>query len=61
MLLPFTEEQEALRAMIRDFARHEVASFVPSMEERNEFPAALIKKLGELACDGSSWGCTRCS
>ncbi|WP_168119895.1 acyl-CoA dehydrogenase [Paenibacillus sp. HB172176] len=54
MLLPFTGEHEALRTMVRNFARNEAAKFIPSMEEKDEFPSELIKKLGTLGLMGIS-------
>lgn len=52
MLLPLTSEQEALRAMVRDFAKREVAPRVRDMEEKDEFPLPLIRKMGELGLMG---------
>ncbi|MDQ0214177.1 alkylation response protein AidB-like acyl-CoA dehydrogenase [Oikeobacillus pervagus] len=51
MKLLFTEEQEMMRKMVRDFAQTEIAPFVESMEE-GEFPREIIKKMAELGLMG---------
>ncbi len=51
MNLQFTEEQEMMRKMVRDFARTEVAPFVPNME-KGEFPREILKKMGSLGFMG---------
>ncbi|MBM7662428.1 alkylation response protein AidB-like acyl-CoA dehydrogenase [Bacillus mesophilus] len=51
MNLRFTEEQEMMRKMVRDFAEGEIAPFVPRMEA-GEFPRPIIKKMGELGLMG---------
>lgn len=60
MILPFTSEQEELRKLVRDFARREIAPCIPVMEEKDEFPLAVVKKLGELGLMGiavpEEWG-----
>ncbi|RBW68684.1 acyl-CoA dehydrogenase [Bacillus taeanensis] len=48
MKLSFTKEQEMLRKMVRDFAEAEIAPAVASMEETDEFPFALVKKMAAL-------------
>ncbi|MFD0958450.1 acyl-CoA dehydrogenase [Paenibacillus chungangensis] len=52
MELSFTGEHEAVRAMARDFARREVAPCIAAMEEKDEFPMALFRKMGELGLTG---------
>ncbi|MDQ6421562.1 acyl-CoA dehydrogenase [Paenibacillus sp. LHD-117] len=52
MLLPLTNEQEALRAMVKDFAKRDIAACVADMEDKDEFPLALIRKMGELGFMG---------
>ncbi len=47
-----TEEQIAIRNMVRDFARNEVASHVAEYDEMKAFPRELIRKLGELGLLG---------
>jgi alkylation response protein AidB-like acyl-CoA dehydrogenase len=51
MNLQFTEEQEMMRKMVREFARTEVAPFVPNME-KGEFPREIVKKMGSLGLMG---------
>lgn len=51
MNLRFTEEQEMMRKMVRDFAEKEVAPFVEKMEA-GEFPRSILKKMGELGLMG---------
>ena len=47
----FTEEQEMMRKMVRDFAENEIA---PSYRENGtgEFPKKILKKMGELGLMG---------
>jgi len=51
MNLRFTEEQEMMRKMVRDFAESEIAPFIERMEE-GEFPREILKKMGELGLMG---------
>ncbi|CAM3844835.1 acyl-CoA dehydrogenase [Mesobacillus thioparans] len=51
MNLKFTEEQEMMRKMVRNFAQTEIAPFVEKMEE-GEFPREILKKMGELGLMG---------
>jgi alkylation response protein AidB-like acyl-CoA dehydrogenase len=51
MDLRFTEEQEMMRKMIRDFAESEINPFVERMEA-GEFPRPILKKMGELGLMG---------
>ncbi|WHY00605.1 acyl-CoA dehydrogenase [Neobacillus sp. DY30] len=51
MNLRFTEEQEMMRKMVRDFAEHEIAPFVERMEQ-GEFPREILRKMGELGLMG---------
>lgn len=51
MNLRFTEEQEMMRKMVRDFAQSEIAPFVENME-KGEFPRGILKKMGELGLMG---------
>ena len=39
----FTEEQQMMRKMVRDFAQKEIAPFIPSMEQ-GEFPERFYKR-----------------
>jgi acyl-CoA dehydrogenase len=51
MNLRFTEEQDMMRKMVRDFAQSEIAPFVEKMEE-GEFPKEILRKMGELGLMG---------
>lgn len=52
MDLQFTEEQEMMRKMVRDFAQNEVAKEIKRMEEEDRHPKELIQKMGELGLMG---------
>jgi alkylation response protein AidB-like acyl-CoA dehydrogenase len=53
-LYPFvlTEDQESLRKEIRQFAAREIAPHVMEWDEVSQFPAAVVKKLGEMGLMG---------
>ncbi|MCM3764065.1 acyl-CoA dehydrogenase [Neobacillus niacini] len=51
MNLHFTEEQEMMRKMVRDFAASEIAPFIEKMES-GEFPREILRKMGELGLMG---------
>jgi acyl-CoA dehydrogenase len=51
MNLRFSEEQEMMRKMVRDFANSEIAPFVVRMEQ-GEFPREILRKMGELGLMG---------
>ncbi|MDR7078638.1 alkylation response protein AidB-like acyl-CoA dehydrogenase [Neobacillus niacini] len=51
MNLRFSEEQEMMRKMVRDFANSEIAPFVERMEQ-GEFPREILRKMGELGLMG---------
>lgn len=51
MDLHFTDEQLMMRNMVRDFAKEEITPFIENMEN-DEFPAAILKKMGELGLMG---------
>lgn len=51
MNLRFTEEQEMMRKMVRDFAQAEIAPFVEKMEQ-GQFPKEILRKMGELGLMG---------
>jgi acyl-CoA dehydrogenase len=53
MELRFTEEQEMMRQMVRDFAKTEIDPFVERMEQ-GEFPREILKKMGELGLMGTT-------
>lgn len=52
MDLRFTEEQEMMRKMVRDFAQTEVAPFVERMDQHDEFPREILNKMAELGLMG---------
>lgn len=52
MDLRFTEEQEMMRKMVRDFAQTEIAPFVERMDEHDEFPREILNKMAELGLMG---------
>ncbi|MFT4415353.1 acyl-CoA dehydrogenase [Fredinandcohnia humi] len=47
----FTDEQEMMRKMVRDFAQKEIAPFVERMEN-GEFPRKVLSKMAELGLMG---------
>ena len=51
MYLHFTDEQEMMRNMVRDFAKTEIEPFIEKMEQ-GEFPKEIIKKMGQLGLMG---------
>jgi acyl-CoA dehydrogenase len=51
MDLRFTEEQDMMRKMVRDFAQAEIAPFVEKMEQ-GQFPREILNKMGELGLMG---------
>ncbi|MDR6999397.1 acyl-CoA dehydrogenase [Neobacillus niacini] len=51
MNLTFTEEQEMMQKMVKDFAANEIAPFVERMEQ-GEFPREVLRKMGELGLMG---------
>ncbi|MEW9671239.1 acyl-CoA dehydrogenase [Ammoniphilus sp. 3BR4] len=52
MELRFTEEQDMMRKMVRDFAQNEIAPIVEHMEETDEYPLEVIRKMGEYGLMG---------
>jgi alkylation response protein AidB-like acyl-CoA dehydrogenase len=48
----FTEEQQHLRKMVREFAEREIRPNVMKWDEAGEFPLATIKELGKLGLMG---------
>ncbi|HEU0089336.1 MAG TPA: acyl-CoA dehydrogenase family protein [Pseudonocardiaceae bacterium] len=50
--MELSEEQVALRATVEDFARKEVAPVIGELYERQEFPYALVAKMGEMGLFG---------
>ncbi|HYA54897.1 MAG TPA: acyl-CoA dehydrogenase family protein [Thermoplasmata archaeon] len=43
----FTADQEAFRSAVRSFIAKEVAPVVPEMDEKEEFPAASVRRMQE--------------
>jgi len=62
MDLRWTQEQEAMRAKVRNFAQTEVADAIPQMEKDDEhaFPGHLVARMAELGLMGipiaAQWG-----
>src|SRR5271156_1739973 len=52
MTFGLTEEQEALRKEVRTFAAKEVLPHVMEWDEKSEFPAGVVKKLGAMGLMG---------
>lgn len=52
MELSFTEEQDMMRKMVRDFAQEQIAPIIEHMEETDEFPIEIVKQMGELGLMG---------
>ncbi|GAB3048021.1 acyl-CoA dehydrogenase [Virgibacillus ainsalahensis] len=52
MNMNFTEEQEMMRKMVRDFAHKEVTKAIDRMETEDRFPEEIIRKMGELGLMG---------
>ncbi|MGM0842413.1 MAG: acyl-CoA dehydrogenase [Bacillota bacterium] len=51
MELRFTEEQQMMRKMVRDFAETEIQPFIEKMEE-GQFPREILNKMAELGLMG---------
>ena len=52
MDLELSEEHEALRATVEDFARKEVAPVIGELYEREEFPYEIVAKMGAMGLFG---------
>lgn len=52
MLFKTTEQHEALRAKVREFAETEVKPIAFMLDQQNEFPTEAIKKFGEIGMMG---------
>ncbi len=52
MDLTLSEEHEALRATVEEFARKEVAPVIGELYDQGEFPYAIVKKMGEMGLFG---------
>ncbi|MEI7705289.1 MAG: acyl-CoA dehydrogenase family protein [Deltaproteobacteria bacterium] len=57
---PFTEEHQAFRRVVREFAEKELAHHARAWDEAGEFPRALFPRFGELGLLGirhdPAWG-----
>ncbi len=53
MNFQFTEEQQQLRKMVREFAEREIAPHVMEWDEAAHFPLETIKELGKLGLMGT--------
>ena len=47
-----SEEQKMIRDMVRDFTANEIAPIAAELDEKEEFPAEIIAKMGELGLMG---------
>jgi len=47
-MITFTPEQEEFRKSVARFVDTEVAPAAQALDERGEFPAALMRRIGEL-------------
>ena len=47
-----TDEQIAIRDMLRDFAKKEIAPTIMEFDETKSFPEEIIKKLADLGLMG---------
>jgi len=53
--LYFSEQHLAVRNMVREFARDEVAPVAAELDAKGEFPWANVKKMSELGLLGIPW------
>ena len=51
----FTEQHHAVREMVSDFARNEVAPVAAKLDAESKFPWENVKKMGELGLLGVPW------
>jgi len=51
----FTEEQNMLREMVRDFADNELKPIAAKIDQEEKIPPEIIKKIGELGLLGTSF------
>ena len=52
MHLEFTDEQEALRSVVRDFARSEIAPHAEAWDRDHTFPTDVVRAMGGLGLFG---------
>jgi hypothetical protein len=53
MEFSYTDEQQQLQRAVREFAAAEIAPHVREWDEKSEFPAAVIRKCGEMGLMGA--------
>jgi alkylation response protein AidB-like acyl-CoA dehydrogenase len=53
--LYFTEQHQAVRDMVREFAREHVAPVAGELDQKGEFPWENVKRMGELGLLGVPW------
>src|SRR5881394_1430812 len=53
--LYFSEQHLAVRSMVREFARSEVAPVAAELDAKAEFPWENVKRMGELGLLGIPW------
>ncbi len=53
--LKFTEEQEMLRQMVREFTNNEIKPIAAKIDNDEKIPEELIKKIGELGLLGAAF------
>jgi alkylation response protein AidB-like acyl-CoA dehydrogenase len=51
----FDENHHAIREMVREFARNEIAPVARELDDRSEFPWENVRKMGELGLFGIPW------
>ncbi len=52
MTIELTDEQEALRAMVRDFAQREIAPHAEAWDRDHVFPVEVVRAMGDLGLFG---------
>jgi butyryl-CoA dehydrogenase len=55
MYFKYSDEQEMIRSMVRDFAVNEVEPSAAQRDEEERFDRALFDKMGELGLTGIPW------
>jgi butyryl-CoA dehydrogenase len=52
MHVEFTDEQDALRHVVRDFAKQEIAPHAEAWDRDHSFPVEVVRRMGELGLFG---------
>lgn len=55
MLLKFTEEQEMLRSMVKDFTNAEIKPLAKKIDEEETIPLELIRKIADVGLLGTAF------